>query len=53
MQQVSADDVAKSVAKLPKVEKEPAPVADIIQPTKASKGKGIVDDLKIPTLGSK
>ena len=50
MQTVSSEDVAKRVAKMPQVEKEPAPVADIIPPTKASKGKGIVDDLKIPKL---
>ena len=50
MQQVSSEDVAKRVAKLPQVEKEPATVADIVAPTKSSKGKGTVDDLKIPKL---
>jgi hypothetical protein len=53
MQTISSDDVAKRVAKLPEVQKEPAPVADIVSPTKTTKGKGIVDDLKIPTMGSK
>lgn len=50
MQQVSTDDVTQSIARLSKVEKEPAPVADILAPSKNAKGKGIVDDLKIPKL---
>ena len=50
MQQVSSEDVAKSIAKLPKVEKEEPPVADIIKPSKNTKGKGQVDDLVIPKL---
>lgn len=50
MTPVSVEDVAKRVAQLPKVDKEVAPVSDIIPPTKTSKGKGVVDDLKIPKL---
>jgi hypothetical protein len=48
LQTISSADVAKTVARLPQVEKEPAPVSDILPPTKTSKGKGVVDDLKIP-----
>jgi hypothetical protein len=50
MQTISSDDVAKRVAKLPQVEKEPAPIADIVKPSKTAKGKGQVDDLVIPKL---
>lgn len=50
MQTISSADIANSVAKLPKVEKEEPPVADIIKPSKNAKGKGQVDDLVIPKL---
>jgi hypothetical protein len=47
MQTVSAEDIA---SRFPKVTvKEDAPVNDIIKASK-TKGKGIVDDLKIPKL---
>lgn len=50
MQTISSDDVAKRIAKLSVLEKEQSPVADIIAPTKMTKGKGQIDDLKIPKL---
>jgi hypothetical protein len=39
METVSAADVAKRVAKLPQVEKEPAPIDDIAKPVKSTKVK--------------
>jgi hypothetical protein len=39
MQTVSSADVAKRVAKLPQVEKEPAPIDDIVKTPKSTKTK--------------